>query len=49
MKSMKIAKKALVLTSLVAIAAGTSVSTKRRLSGAVVSHTSKIYELHQYF
>ena len=49
MKSMNIAKKALVLTSVVAIAAGKNVSAKRRLSVAVASFTDKIYELHQYF
>ena len=37
MKSMNIAKKALVFTSVVAIAAGTSVSAKTRLSGAGAS------------
>ena len=40
---MNIAKKALVLTSVVAIAAGTSVSAKTRLSGAGASFPAKIY------
>jgi len=43
MKSMNIAKKALVFTSVVAIAAGTSVSAKTRLSGAGASFPAKIY------
>ena len=43
MKSMNIAKKALVFTSLVAIAAGTSVSAKTRLRGAGASFPAKIY------
>ena len=43
MKSMNISKKALVFTSLVAIAAGTSVSAKTRLSGAGASFPAKIY------
>ena len=48
MTSMNIAKKALVLTSAVAIAAGTSVpgtnvSAKTRLSGAGASFPAKIY------
>ena len=40
---MNIAKKALVFTSVVAIAAGTSVSAKTRLSGAGASFPAKIY------
>ena len=40
---MNIAKKALVFTSIVAIAAGTSVSAKTRLSGAGASFPAKIY------
>jgi len=43
MKSMNIAKKALVFTSVVAIAAGTSVSARTRLSGAGASFPAKIY------
>ena len=43
MKSINIAKKALVFTSVVAIAAGTSVSAKTRLSGAGASFPAKIY------
>jgi len=43
MKSINIAKKALVFTSIVAIAAGTSVSAKTRLSGAGASFPAKIY------
>jgi len=43
MKSINIAKKALVFTSVVAIAAGTSVSAKTRLSGAGASLPAKIY------
>jgi len=43
MKSMNIAKKALVFTSVVAIACGTSVSAKTRLSGAGASFPAKIY------
>ena len=48
MKSMNIAKKALVFTSAVAIAAGTSVpgtsvSARTRLSGAGASFPAKIY------
>ena len=40
---MNIAKKALVFTSVVAIAAGTSVSARTRLSGAGASFPAKIY------
>ena len=40
---MNIAKKALVFTSVVAIAVGTSVSAKTRLSGAGASFPAKIY------
>ena len=43
MNSINIAKKALVFTSVVAIAAGTSVSAKTRLSGAGASFPAKIY------
>ena len=43
MKSINIAKKALAFTSIVAIAAGTSVSAKTRLSGAGASFPAKIY------
>ena len=43
MKSINIAKKAFVFTSIVAIAAGTSVSAKTRLSGAGASFPAKIY------
>ncbi len=43
MKSMNIAKKALVFTSVVAIAAGTGVSARTRLSGAGASFPAKIY------
>ena len=43
MKSINIAKKALVFTSIVSIAAGTSVSAKTRLSGAGASFPAKIY------
>jgi len=43
MKSINIAKKALVFTSVVAIAAGTSVSARTRLSGAGASFPAKIY------
>ena len=43
MKSINIAKKALVFTSIVAIAAGTSVSAKTRLSGVGASFPAKIY------
>ena len=40
---MNIAKKALVFTSVIAIATGTSVSAKTRLSGAGASFPAKIY------